>query len=91
MKRRFSVVLAPQSEGGFTVTSPDILELVTEGETRDEALAMARDCAEALILSFLDHGDQIPEPVGPAEVATIDIDLGELRERLAGERTAVPA
>jgi hypothetical protein len=42
--RRYSVMLTPQPDGGYTVTSPDWLNLVTEGETREEALAMARDC-----------------------------------------------
>ena len=28
------LVLAPQPEGGFTVTSPLLTELVTEGDTR---------------------------------------------------------
>jgi len=91
MKRRFSVVLAPQPEGGYTVTSPDILELVTEGDTREEALAMAKDCAEALILTFLDHGGEAPDEGGLAEVATIEVDLGALRDQIASERAAATA
>jgi antitoxin HicB len=84
--RRYSVVLTPQPEGGYTVTSPDMLDLVTEGDTREEALAMALDCAEALILTYLDCGREIPEEGGRAEVATIEVDLDELRARLAAER-----
>lgn len=91
MTRKYSVVLTPQPEGGFTVTSPDILELVTEGDTREEALAMARDCAETLILAFLDQGWEIPDEGGEAEVATIELDLDELRARLASERVAATA
>ena len=86
MKRRYSVVLAPQPEGGFTVTSPDMLDLVTEGDTHEEALAMALDCAEELILNYLDHDEEIHEEVGRAEVATIEVDLDELRARLATEK-----
>lgn len=88
MQRRYSVVLAPQPEGGYTVTSPDMLGLVTEGNTREEALAMARDCAEALILTYLDFGDEIPEEGGQAEVATIEVDLDALRARQAAEKSA---
>jgi antitoxin HicB len=91
MNRKYSVVLKPQPEGGYTVTSPDILNLATEGETRDEAIAMARDCAEALILTYLDHGWDIPDEGGQAEVATIEVDIDELRERLAAEKVAASA
>jgi antitoxin HicB len=91
MTRKYSVVLTPQPEGGYTVTSPDMLELVTEGETREEALAMARDCAEALILTYLDHAQDIPDEGGQAEVATIEVDLDALREQLAAEKIAVGA
>ncbi len=89
MKLRYSVVLSPQPEGGYTVTSPDVLQLVTEGNTREEALAMARDCAEALILTYLDFGDDIPEAGGQAEVATIEVDLDALKARLATEKVAI--
>jgi len=88
MVRRYSVVLTPQPEGGYTVTSPDWLNLVTEGETREEALAMALDCAEALVLTYLDKGWDIPEEGGQAEVATIEVDLNELRARLETEKIA---
>lgn len=91
MKRRFSVVLAPQPEGGYTVTSPDILELVTEGDTREEAIAMAKDCAEALILTFLDRGEEAPDEGGLAEVETIEVDLDLLRGQIVSERAAATA
>jgi predicted RNase H-like HicB family nuclease len=90
MPRRYSVVLTPEPDGSaFNVTSPDIPDLVTFGHTRDEALAMARDCAEGLILTYLDFGDDISEAGGQAEVATIEVDLDELRARLAAEKAAV--
>lgn len=91
MKRRFSVVLAPQPEGGYTVTSPDVLELVTEGDTREEALAMAKDCAEAPILTILDRGDEAPAEGGKAEAETVEIDLDALRDQVASERAAATA
>ena len=78
-----------QPEGDYTVTSPDVLDLVTEGDTREEALVMARDCAEALILTYMDFGDDIPDAGGQAEIATIEVDLDELQARLAAEKAAV--
>ncbi|MDP9365583.1 MAG: type II toxin-antitoxin system HicB family antitoxin [Chloroflexota bacterium] len=89
MKRRFSVVLTPEPDGSaINVTSPDVPELITFGHTREEALAMARECAEGLILTFLDHGDELPDEGGRAEVATIDVDLDALRRELAAEKAS---
>lgn len=89
--RQYSVVLTPQPKGGFTVTSPDVPNLVTEGDTREEALAMALDCAEALILTYLDRDGEIPDEGGASEVATIDVDIDALRAMIAAEKVAVGA
>ena len=43
---RYTVVLDPDPEGGFTVTVPAIPSVVTEGETEEEALANAREAIE---------------------------------------------
>ncbi|MGH2530864.1 MAG: type II toxin-antitoxin system HicB family antitoxin [Thermomicrobiales bacterium] len=84
MKHRYSVVLTPEPDGSaYNVTSPDIPELVTFGATREEALAMAQDCAEGLILSWMDADDEVPETGGAAEIATIEVDVDALRERLS--------
>ena len=47
--RTFSIVLEPQPEGGFTVLVPAFPEIITEGDTEEDALAMAQDA----IVSFL--------------------------------------
>ena len=39
MLYKVPLVLSPQPEGGYTVTSPLLPELLTEGETVDEAMA----------------------------------------------------
>ena len=49
MLYRVPLVFAPQPEGGYTVTSPALPELVTEGDTLDEAYANARDALAAVI------------------------------------------
>ena len=41
MLRKLPLVFSPQPEGGFTVTSPVLPELITEGDTLDEASAVA--------------------------------------------------
>lgn len=50
------LVLVPQPEGGYTVTSPILPELVTEGDTLDEALEHVRDALKAVIETYEDLG-----------------------------------
>ena len=45
----FSVVLEPQEGGGFTVLVPALPEVVTEGDTEQEALANAEDAIRAVL------------------------------------------
>ena len=42
------LTLTPADEGGFVVTSPLDPELVTEGETIEDAFRMARDAVRAV-------------------------------------------
>lgn len=56
MQYKIPLVFAPQVEGGYTVTSPLLPELVTEGETVDEALANVRDALAAVIEIYEDLG-----------------------------------
>ncbi len=90
MTRRYNIVLTPEPDGtAFNVTSPDIPNLVTFGATQEEAIARAVDCAEALILTDLDQGNEIPEEGGNSQIATINVDLELLRAKIAAERVGV--
>ncbi len=90
MTRRYSIVLTPEPDGSaFNVTSPDIPHLVTLGSGREEALAMALDCAGGPILIYLDHDGEIPDEGGASEVATIEVDVAALRAKIAAESVAV--
>lgn len=61
--RDYEVVLVAQAEGGFTVSVPELPDVVTEGETRDEALAMVKDAIEGYLETMHDQG----WPVSPSE------------------------
>jgi len=45
----FTIVLEPQAEGGFTVSVPALPEVVTEGDTEAEAMAMAMEAISAVL------------------------------------------
>jgi predicted RNase H-like HicB family nuclease len=62
MPRQFSytAVFEPAEEGGFVVTFPAIPALVTQGETLEEAEAMAADCLRAFLESLAIDGEAAP-------------------------------
>ncbi len=60
MLYKLPLVLSPQPEGGFVVTSPMIPELLTEGETVAEALDNVRDALAAVVELYEDLGKVLP-------------------------------
>ena len=64
-RHNFSVVLEPQADGGFTVLVPALPEVVTEGDTEEEALANAREAIRAIIEYRRDNGLPIPRDARP--------------------------
>lgn len=58
--QQYEVVLIPQPEGGFLVSVPDLPDVVTEGETREEALAMAKDAIEGYLEVMRERGWKVP-------------------------------
>jgi antitoxin HicB len=57
---RYSVTLRPEPEGGFTVRVPALPEIVTYGESEDEAIANAREAIELVLESRAERGEMIP-------------------------------
>jgi antitoxin HicB len=60
MLYKVPLLLSPQPEGGFTVTSPLLPELITEGDTVEEALENVRDALAALVEAYEDLGRVLP-------------------------------
>ena len=61
MDYRVPLVLTPQPEGGYTVTSPLFPELITEGDSIDEALGNVSDAFSAVIELYEDLGRSLPQ------------------------------
>jgi antitoxin HicB len=61
----FSIVLEPQADGGFTVLVPALPEVVTEGETEQEALANVQEAIGAALAYRRDNGLIIPSDARP--------------------------
>ena len=63
---KLPLVLEAQPEGGYTITCPLLPELITEGDTIQEAVANASDALEAIIETFHDLGRALPPVLQPA-------------------------
>ena len=57
---KLPLLLTPQPEGGFTVTSPVLPGLNTEGDTIEEATENAKDALAALIEAYEQLGRTLP-------------------------------
>ena len=62
---KLPLVLEQQPEGGYTVTCPLIPELVTEGETIQEAITNSGDALAAVIELYQDLGRPLPAALQP--------------------------
>jgi antitoxin HicB len=55
-QREYEVTLEPQDGKGFVVRVPELPDVITEGRTRDEALAMAKDAIEGYLEAMREEG-----------------------------------
>jgi antitoxin HicB len=58
---RVPLVLTPRAEGGYTVTSPALPGLVTEGDSLEQALANVEDALRATLELYEDTGRKVPD------------------------------
>ena len=67
MVYKLPLVLEPQPEGGYVVTCPVLPELITEGDTLDEAIANANDALAAIIEAYEDLKRPLPSVLQPTQ------------------------
>jgi antitoxin HicB len=61
MERRvYEVVLSAEEDGGYSVSVPELPSVATQGETREEALEMAKEAIEGYLEAM--RGDDLPIP-----------------------------
>ena len=65
MKLAYPVNMLPQDDGSFLVSFPDVPEALTDGMTKDEALADAVDCLIAALGGYINDRRDLPEPSIP--------------------------
>ncbi len=61
---KYTVILVPEEEGGYSVEVPALPGCCTQGETREEAMVMAKEAIELYLESCKAEGEAIPEESG---------------------------
>ena len=77
MIAKIPLILDPQPEGGYTVTSPLLPELITEGDTIAECLVNVEDAFAVVMEIYEDEGRPMPPEIqvddvmGPVSVEAV--------------------
>jgi antitoxin HicB len=74
----YTVLFEPAEEGGYVVRVPALPEIVTEGDTLEEARARAEDAIRLVLQDRLAEGASVP----------CDIEAEPIKEKV---RVVVPA
>lgn len=69
----FTVIIIPDVTGGYIVTCPALQGLVTEGNTLEEARAMATDAIQGYLESLKQDGQAIPSDESITEQLAIEV------------------
>jgi antitoxin HicB len=72
---QYTVVFEPAEEGGYVVTVPALPGLTTEGDTLEEARAMAKDAIRGYLEALIKNGEEIPIEAGVATLERVAVTL----------------
>ena len=61
---RWTVVLEQEADGGFVATVPTLPGCVSQGDSRDEAIANVREAIAAYIEDCRESGEAVPTDGG---------------------------
>ena len=73
--RKYTAVLFPDAEGGYTVVVPALPGCVTEGDTVEEALAMAKEAIELYLESSDAQSEEVYEEKASPVIATVEVEV----------------
>ena len=72
---QYTVVFEQTEEGGYIVTAPALPGLMTEGDTLEEARAMAIEAIRGYLENLIKHGEEIPIETGIAIMERLAVTL----------------
>jgi len=74
--RDFTAFFEPAQEGGYVVTVPALPGCMTQGETFEEAMAMAKDAIEGYLQALNDLKKEVPVESGRIIISKIPAVVG---------------
>lgn len=101
-KYLFPAIFEPGEKKGYCITFPDLPGCITEGDTLEESLFMAKDALELHLYGMEEDGDPIPEPTPPEKIkgpeggfvtvveAWMDLVRDEMASRAVKKTLTVP-
>ena len=64
VEMRYTVILEKEPDGGYVAVVPSLPGCVSQGDTREEAMANIREAAELYIEDCIASGDPVPTEAG---------------------------
>jgi antitoxin HicB len=72
----YTILLDPDPEtGSFTVTVPALPGVMTQGDTVEEAIAMAKDAIQLHVEALIAHGEPVPEERSRPQLITVPVPI----------------
>lgn len=71
---KFTAIFEPAEEGGYVVTVPSLPGCITEGDTLEEAVAMAKDAIAGYVESLEKDKEPLPKETA-SFVGVIDVPI----------------
>jgi antitoxin HicB len=76
--RAYPAALTPDPDGGFTVKFRDVPEVITEGDSLEQAVLSAEDALESALAMYIAAKEPLPRPSEP-EAGEAMVPLSALR------------
>ncbi len=71
---RYTIIVRPDSEaGGYTVEVPALPGCLAQGESLEEAIALAREAIALHIRGLIEEGEPVPEESGEVILARVEV------------------
>lgn len=74
---RYTAIFEPAEEGGYVVSVPKLPGLVTEGDTFEKAMSMAKDAIKGYLQILQGTGEPLPDPDTTSFTAQVDVSFDQ--------------
>jgi antitoxin HicB len=72
--KRYTIILEPDAEeGGYTVIVPALPGCITQGESIQQCIEVAKEAISGYIESLIMTGEPVPEETERPQMITIDV------------------